>query len=233
MSSMLTHVSPWRKPPGTLDPAKGGVDLWRFRRDLPADEIRRLTDLLDESERDRADRLVDRALAGPFIAGRARLRQVLARYLGQQPARLEFIYGPFGKPQLAGAAAGQISFNLAHSGVWGLLAVTASSPLGVDIERVDPGFSWQGVAARYFPEPEHRHVAELLPARRRRGFYRCWVRREAVMKMTGTGFAGAHNEPGQTGCQVRLVPVARGYVGAVAALEEITVMRRFDFACSG
>ena len=228
---MPTLASLWRKPPDTLHPAKGLVDLWRFRRDLPADEIRRLTDLLDASERDRAVRLVDKALSGQFIAGHGRLRQILARYLGQRPARLEFIYGTYGKPQLTGSAAGQISFNLAHSGAWGLLAVTASSPLGVDIERVDADFSWQGVAARYFPAPEHRHVLKMSPARRRRGFYRCWVRREAVMKMTGSGFAGVPDEPGQTGCHVRLVPVAKGYVGAVAALEEITVMRRFDFAC--
>lgn len=206
------------------------VDLWRFRRDLAANEILRLRGLLDAVERGRAVRLVNNTLAGHFIIGRGRLREILSRYLRQPPAHIVFDYGPYGKPQLVGSAAGQISFNLAHSGAWGLLAVTAAFPVGVDIERIAPDFPWQGVASRYFPETEQTILSDLPPSRRRRGFYRCWVRREAVMKMTGTGFAGACKTNNGGEYSVRVLPVARGYLGGVAAVEQTTDIRRFDLS---
>lgn len=223
---MTIPLTIWQKPAGELRVAKGRIDLWRFRLDLDQGEMARLTAWLDPSERVRAERLVNENLAGKFIAGRGRLREVLSRYLQQPPAQIDFAYGTYGKPALAGPEGHGLSFNLAHSGAWGLLAVSASAPVGVDLERIDPDLTWQGVALRYFPEPEQADLANLAPARRRRGFYRIWVSREAVMKADGTGFAGARKASGPRCHHVKILPVARGFLGAVASVEEMTCLRR-------
>jgi len=223
---MKIPLTVWQKPAGELRVAEGRIDLWRFRLDPGQRQMAHLATWLDSSELARAERLVDATLAGKFIAGRGRLREVLSRYLQRPPSRIKFAYGTYGKPELAGFDGRGLSFNLAHAGAWGLLAVSASAPVGVDLERIDPDLAWQGVALRYFPASEQAELANLAPARRRRSFYRTWVRREAVMKADGTGFAEARKPAGRHLHHVRILPVARGYLGAVASVKEMTCLRR-------
>jgi 4'-phosphopantetheinyl transferase len=103
------------------------VDIWQWRLDHGAIE------LLSADERARAGQFMFDRDRRRYIAARARLRIILARYVGQAPAALQFHYGPHGKPALDG-----ISFNLSHSADLALLAVSRGTVVGVDIERVRP-----------------------------------------------------------------------------------------------
>jgi len=45
------------------------------------------------------------------------------------------------------------------------------------------------MARRYFSQHEQEDLFTLLPEERLAAFYRCWTRKEAYLKGTGTGFS--------------------------------------------
>ena len=117
--------------------------LWSLEADTQADRA-----LLSPDESARADRFVKARDAALYVAGRSRLRRILAAETGRAPADLTFDYGPQGKPSLQNGPA----FNLSHAG---------------------------GMAA----------LASLAPDEWLNGFYRCWTRKEAVIKAVGQGLS--------------------------------------------
>lgn len=88
-----------------------------------------------------------------------------------------------GKPVLEEA---QIHFNLSHSGGY-IAAVVADCPVGIDVETKSD--SDGQVAKRFFSEEEQRVISAAEdPELSFRGI---WTRKEAYVKCTGTGIAGA------------------------------------------
>ena len=124
-----------------------------------------------------------------FIAARGWLRSVLAGYLGMDPARLAFGYGPHGKPELTGLPpkAAALSFNLAHTGSLAVLAVTRGRQVGVDVEKIRPVPEAAAIAERFFTPRERTHYFALPPARRDAAFFNIWTRKEAMLKGRGSG----------------------------------------------
>jgi 4'-phosphopantetheinyl transferase len=124
-----------------------------------------------------------------FIVGRATLRRLLGNALKLDPAALTFSYGPRGKPELAGAAAGQLHFNVSHSGGLALVALTRRCPVGVDIEHDRPSTMGTEIAERFFTQRENAGLMQLPEARRAAAFINLWTRKEAWLKATGDGIA--------------------------------------------
>jgi 4'-phosphopantetheinyl transferase len=205
------------------------VHLWRFRLDLPPLEITELLQTLSADEQLRADRLLHRTKAENFVVARGRLRQILARYLNQQPKELTFAYNEQGKPSLAGNPGNKISFNLAHAGQWGVLAVTSGTEIGVDIEQIDPDLDYENIAAGFFSTTEIDRLNQYLPHRRRRVFYRIWTCKEAGLKAVGGGFSTPAIGGEEKEWHIRQFSVAQNYLGAVAVSGEGTVTERWDF----
>lgn len=114
-------------------------------------------------------------------------RQVLATYLETTPEALEFEAGERGKPRLRDA--GDVEFNLSHSGELVVVAVTRGRAIGVDVERIDP---------------EHDRTA---------AFYEEWVRREATLKCLGVGVLA---DPPPDPVAVESFDAGPGYAAAVA-----------------
>jgi 4'-phosphopantetheinyl transferase len=166
------------------------VHVWRAELALdPADFIK-LQETLAPDERERAARfrfLKDRQR---FIAARGVLREVLARYLNQDPARLEFCYGPSGKPTLAaGMGAGELRFNLSHSHGLALYAITRRREIGVDLEYVRPQLAEEQIAERFFSRHEVEALRALPASIQPEAFFHCWTRKEAYIKARGEGLA--------------------------------------------
>jgi 4'-phosphopantetheinyl transferase len=93
----------------------------------------------------------------------------------------EIRYTEYGKPFLPEGP----HFSLSHSGNFACLAVSASSPVGIDIEKQRPeDFAALGKTAF--------HPAELASLQRESGeerFFDLWTRKESYVKMTGAGFS--------------------------------------------
>lgn len=165
----------------TLEPC--AIDLFTWPLDLDGGKIARLRAVLSDDELDRADRFVMERDRIHFIAARGGLRELLAERVSDHPAALKLAYSEHGKPSLIGGP----KFNLSHSGGLAALALTDAHDLGVDIEVVRT--IKEDLARDNFSASEQKELAALSAHDRRAGFFRCWTRKEAVIKATGDGFA--------------------------------------------
>ena len=175
----------WLDPPPGLALATDEVHVWRIPLDVPHAVVRQLATVLTPDERKRAARFLAPIHRTRFQVGRSMLRRILGRYLGSDAARLEFSYGPQGKPSLAG----NVRFNLAHSKDLALLGVTLGREIGVDIEALRPLDDAERIVARFFSDREQSEFFRIAPELRQEAFFRAWVRKEAYIKATGKGLS--------------------------------------------
>ena len=230
---MPLALTSWRKPPSLLDLKPEEVHLWRFP--LLCSDI--LENLLDEQELQRANRLRSPEKARAFVVARARLRQILSGYLDMEPQALRFSYGLAGKPALVGLV-DSLSFNLAHSGDWGVCAVVGRGEVGVDVETINPRLDYSNLAQRFFSETENMWLRTCPEQRRLRCFYRIWTRKEAWLKGAGGGFSspvqdvGLAHLAGSCTCDdawwLRSFPLARHSLASLAVSQEFSRVLRWD-----
>ncbi len=162
---------------------ESGVDLWIWSLDPDMASLQRYESLLSTEERRRAGRFVFPILAQRFIAAHGRMREILGGFLQQDPRTLGFLTNAYGKPELI---EGQVHFSLSHSGDLAALAV-AAFPLGVDIEIMRPVS--RDLPERYFSVVEREGLHDLPDDPWRDAFFRCWTRKEAVIKALGLGLS--------------------------------------------
>lgn len=249
---MAKQCTPARADAFTPDPA--ALDLWHlelFRAQTEADLA-----LLSHAERAKAERIIIARKTTQSIRARAELRRIVGRYVGRDPAELQFVYGEHDKPSLEPdqqPAHGHLSFNLSHSESAGLVAVTlAERPvdLGVDVEHTRDSRDLVGIAGSFFAPDELETLMAMDEHARTDGFYRAWTCKEAYLKALGTGlsfrstgFSIAY-APGDelrvlsttrvgddpSRWTMRAVPCPSGFAGAVcwdATAVDVARVRRF------
>jgi 4'-phosphopantetheinyl transferase len=185
------------------------VHIWRVSLGLSPHEVRRLRGILSADELIRADRFRFREHRARFVVARGMLRVILGRYLNQSPERLQFRYGPYGKPALESLEAfdegrvvdnlplpsshidlgAMLHFNVSHSQDMALYALAWDRPVGIDLEYVaDTSHPLERLVARFFSPSEREAFQKLPAAQKPQAFFRCWTRKEAYMKARGQGF---------------------------------------------
>ncbi len=165
---------------------KGEAHVWAWNFAGPGEPREADLKILDEQERQKTRRFYFAPDRVRYSASHARMRRILASYLGKDPASLAFHEGAWGKPELALTPGGApIRFNLSHSKTVGVLAVTVGMEIGVDVEDVRP--IERDVAKRYFSAAEQAGMAALDGLEWLDAFYRCWTRKEAILKVEGVG----------------------------------------------
>jgi 4'-phosphopantetheinyl transferase len=211
----------------------GVVDVWRVPLACAPAEIDVLAGRLAADERARAERFYLERDRARYVAARAGLRAVLARYLDEEPAALALPAGPHGKPELGGSP---LRFNASHSRDLALVAVAAGREVGVDVEWIRP-VAADSLARALFAPGEAEALAALPAEEREEAFVACWTRKEALVKAAGRGLSvpldrfevpvGPVGEPvtvavpapapDGTGWAVVDLHVGPGYAAAVAA----------------
>ena len=178
----------WFPSPETLILGDNEVHVWRASLELPSSQVQRLRRNLSEEELERAERFHFERHRDHFIGARGLLRTILGRYLMTDPGKLQFRYGPKGKPELAGKASQRpLHFNVSHSHGLALYAVTREHEIGVDVERIRPDLAGEKIAERFFSSREAATLRELPAHMRQKAFYTCWTRKEAYLKAIGQG----------------------------------------------
>lgn len=176
-------------PEASVAPSRPSqVDLWL----LNPEQVRALAplalDLLPPGERREDLRRKDENAWKPWAGRQAALRLLLGSYLGSEAGALRLCRDQRGKPELAGGAGPKFSVS-SSEGWW--LAALSDQEVGVDLERIRPGVDVEGVARRYFNEQELAYLQALVGEEERlHYFYRCWTRKEALLKLRGLGLAG-------------------------------------------
>lgn len=151
--------------------------------------------MLSDAEKARSARLVRPRDRVVFVATHAAARRVLASYLGTDPAAIRLGRTAccqcgsteHGRPRVEWPVTA-LSHNLSGSGRHWLLAVAVGRPVGVDVEchrRIDI----DQMAGACLTEPERAYLASQPAAEQRPVFFRCWTRKEAVLKACGVGLA--------------------------------------------
>ena len=225
------EITCWQRPPDKIGLKDQELHLWRFNLDRSEHELDRLRNLLAPDEVVRANRLLDLQKKTQFIVARARLRQILGSYQKTDPRQIKFQYNPHGKPALAESLHSLLSFNLSHSGDWGVLAVVSSLAVGIDIEKIESELNYVQLTDRYFDEREKMQLAQYSSARERRGFYRLWTKKEARLKFEGVGFQAkpVSAENVKKEWPIRSFPIASGFVCSVATQKIYKFIHRFHF----
>jgi 4'-phosphopantetheinyl transferase len=217
----------WQRP-STLPALPANViHIWRLR---PADRLAmdEYLTCLQPDERERARRLLFPADQQQSIASRATLRLLLAHYAGaEQPCDLRLAYGEQGKPCLANS---DLRFNLSHTRDLALFAFAREIDLGIDVENLQPSDDLDAVAEQNFARQERDALLAVPQGERVPAFYRCWTRKEALLKAEGSGLFRALDsftvsllagEParvlaGPEGWDLRDIEVAPHAVAAIA-----------------
>lgn len=124
-----------------------------------------------------------------FALTRAALRAVLCDRLECDNRQLTFGYTEYGKPfaLISGESAG-ISFNVSHSGRYGLLALAPHGRIGVDVEERVVHHDIDGLSSAVFSPEEQTLLATASGQLKSRLFLDLWVMKEALIKAIGTGF---------------------------------------------
>ena len=164
------------------------IHVWHAALDREEGFLCPLESTLSLEEKARADRFHFVNDRNRFVVARGLLRKLLGKYLQEAPARLQFSYGKYGKPSLAGGnASSGLCFNVSHSAGLAVYAIARERNLGVDVEHVRPEFAGEDIAKRYFSARELTDLRTLPPEARVEGFFHCWTRKEAYLKATGMG----------------------------------------------
>ncbi len=171
------------------------VHTWLLDLRLDTKTISELRRILSMDEEARVQQLRFPEDKNRFVAAHGFLRTLLARYIDCEPEAVSFSYGSAGKPTLTlGCSDEDIRFNLAHSGDYGLVAITKHREVGVDIERTVRQSDHEKIARRFFSPTELASFLEYPSDEQAGAFMRHWVRKEAYLKARGVGLT--HHEEG-------------------------------------
>jgi len=180
----ISHYCPnditWLAPGAGDSNINGHTDIWRVNISDNLSYLDRFSTLINTAETARANRYLQAHDRHRFIISRAALRIILAVYLNEQAALIEFEIGVNKKPFLKNAA---LHYNVSHAGDWIIIAV-ANTPVGVDVERIDPSFDYKDIIIEYFNKEEVKYITGADDHSR---FFLLWTRKEALTKATGKG----------------------------------------------
>lgn len=164
--------------------------------DCSFEQSQALYGCLPEEREAKIRKLKNAGMAKKRLLSSSFLQYGLSHTLGILPEKLSYQYGKFGKPSLSeasrkyireqkGDSAGDMEFNLSHSGKYAVLAISDAA-VGIDVEREKK--NRLAVAKRCFCEKEYESIvgAESYQEQNKR-FLEYWTMKEAYVKYVGTG----------------------------------------------
>jgi 4'-phosphopantetheinyl transferase len=167
----------------------GEVHSWCVGLDVPPETSARFYTTLTHDERRRSARFRFTRDQQRFIVARGVLRDLLARYLGTRPDRIDFVYNAFGKPDLSPAFGNRLTFNVSHSAGLVLIAIATACSVGVDVEYIRWQSDYADIARHFFSAAEIDSLFALPIHRRAEAFFSCWTKKEAYVKACGAGLS--------------------------------------------
>src|ERR1700757_898456 len=174
----------------TLAPRE--VHIWKLKPE-PRSDLVQYSGLMSPEERERAARFRFPHLAHNFTVDHGRMRLILGAYAGLAPEEIAYALNEYGKPELANPEAarpeGRLRFNLSHTEGLTLLALCLDAHIGVDVEAVRPMNDLELIAQSHFSPREVTALRASDPSDRQRAFFRCWPRKESLLKAPGRGLS--------------------------------------------
>ena len=139
--------------------------------------------LLNKAEHKRANSYYRQKDKDRFIVSRIALRQLLGKYIEQQPQDIVFAIGHNKKPFIQNTER-PVYYNVSHSGDKILIAIS-DKEVGIDVEHKLPDFDYEEIIPTCFSAEEAHHIRSSKDPRHT--FYLLWTRKEALLKATAKG----------------------------------------------
>lgn len=169
---------------------RGEVHIWHAHLHLVSQSTQRLFSTLAANECARAESFHFEKDRNRYAIARGILRSLLGGYLDADPGRLEFSYGPFGKPFLTPVSPeSPLHFNVSHSHGLALFAFSRDQEIGIDLERIRPRFDFEHMAKSFFPQAELAELHSFGTVERLAAFFSLWTRLESCAKARGVGLS--------------------------------------------
>ena len=159
------------------------IDVWRINITSNLTFLEHCMLLLNNDERERANRYYQVKDRNRFLISRGALRTILSKYLNVAPSSITFGVSPNKKPIIHDTGKVKLHYNVSHSGDWILIAVS-DSDIGADVEFIKPSFQFQEILTDYFSQDEVDFINHQSSLER---FFLLWTRKEAFVKATGKG----------------------------------------------
>ncbi|HEX6096247.1 MAG TPA: 4'-phosphopantetheinyl transferase superfamily protein [Thermoanaerobaculia bacterium] len=145
--------------------------------------------MLSDEEKEREQRFYFARDRRRFLVTRALVRTVLSRYVPINPADWAFSTNEYGRPEIANAEAGDLSFNLSHTHSLIVLAVSRGRAVGVDVENVRAREVSIDIADRFFAPQEVEALGTVPPQEQQDRFFEYWTFKESYIKARGMGLS--------------------------------------------
>jgi 4'-phosphopantetheinyl transferase len=180
------------------------IDVWQVDINEHLPHIDKLRDVLTPGEITRANKYLRSTNRDKFIISRGSLRHILSGYLKCPPFDISFKLTESNKPEIDCQPASKLHFNLSDSADKVLIAI-AASPVGIDVELINPKFSYHAILHNNFSLHEAAYINLDENFKR---FFLLWTRKEAILKATGIGLTD----------NLKLIPALDGQYGIEGAL---------------
>jgi 4'-phosphopantetheinyl transferase len=178
-------------------PQHGLVNIWKVPLLLPVGVITSFEKILSLEEIIKSRQFLFKKERDRFIISRGALRTILSSYLNEHPGKFVFGYGTHGKPFLTHPpTACNLKFNLSHSIDMAIIAVSPSTNLGIDLEKVRTLPQLKQIVERFFSQEECLFFESANSEVRERTFFQIWTRREAAAKALGLDLSAALSDIG-------------------------------------
>ena len=163
------------------------ADIWTINLDVSDEILSQYLCDLREDEKYRSEQFRRSEDRINFIVSRAVLKRLIASRIAVPVSEIIFKKNKFGKPQLKDYQ--KLQFNLSHSGKVGVIGFTKNSRIGVDVELMKEDLEFESMAKHHFSAEEYQLLLQQSGKRLRDYFYRCWTRKEALIKAEGSGIS--------------------------------------------
>jgi 4'-phosphopantetheinyl transferase len=161
------------------------IHIWSLGLDLSQQQVAEFSQFLTVQERQRAAKFINPTHGNRWTIARGYLRQILGKYIDLTPNAIVFNYGQQGKPAVEGQ---DIQFNLSHSADRAVYAISATHPVGIDLEQIHP-LPAADLVDRFFSSAEQTIFHSLPVDLQQAAFFHAWTQKEAYLKACGTGLS--------------------------------------------
>lgn len=139
---------------------------------------------LSEEEKQKSNSLYFIKDQEKYVFCRGLLRHLLAFYTNTLPRDILLLTNDYGKPYIASYS---LHFNLSHTSDYIAFAFSLDTPLGIDVEKVEPFTSCLSIAKTMFSKEEYLYLNCLSELEQTTEFFRLWTKKEALIKAKGLG----------------------------------------------
>lgn len=176
---------------GVVRPAQAIEVFYQWTRELTTEAVADVCRHLDDRERARCSRFVDRDARRDYAAAHALVRHALAATGDRAAGEWRFVTNEHGKPSVVAGQAGSppLTFNLSHTDGLVACAVSRGVALGVDVERHSRIEHVPVIAEHYFTDPEIAALRECPAGQYAARFTELWTLKEAYVKALGVGLS--------------------------------------------